>query len=122
MKRVISKMTELAPKPKKARVPELASVDEVFADGSEEISTRKKVLLIREKLRAGLHDPKGLFNLMGPSTCALDRTKKLELLKGAGMSFKGNRSFSDRLNAAMLRLDLGEGILPRTLCYLGPRF
>ena len=108
-KRVISEVTEVTPIPKKARIPELASVDEVFADGCDEISTRKKVLLTREKLRAGLHDPKGLLDLVGPSTCALDRTKRLELLKGAGMSFKGNRSFSDRLNAAMLRLDLGLG-------------
>ena len=47
---------------------------------------------------------------MGPSTTALDRTKRLELLKGAGMSFKGpSRSFSDRLNAAIQRLDLGLG-------------
>ena len=51
-KRVISEVTEVAPIPK-ARVPELACVDEVFADGSDEISTRKKVLLTREKLRAG---------------------------------------------------------------------
>ena len=52
-KRVISEVTEVAPIPKKARVLELAYVDEVFADGSDEISTRKKVLLTREKLRAG---------------------------------------------------------------------
>ena len=108
-KRVSSVVTGLTPIPKKSKIPDIASFDEVFADGSEEISTRKKVLLTREKLRAGLHDPKGLLDLVGPSTSALDRTKRLELLKGAGMSFKQTRSFSDKLNAAILRLDLGLG-------------
>ena len=68
------------------------------------------MLLTREKLRSGLHDPKGLLDLAGPSTNALDRTKKLELLKGAGWNFTGNSSpFYDRLNAAELRLNLGLG-------------
>ena len=99
----------MAPIPKKSKLPRLASVDEVFADGSDEVTKRKKLLLTREKLRAGLHDPKGLLDLVGSSTSALDRTKRLELLKDAGMSFKGTKSFSDKLNAAILRLDLGLG-------------
>lgn len=108
-KRKISEISEMKPLPKKARIPELATAEEVFADGSDEITTRKKVLLTREKLRAGLHDPKGLLDLVGSSTNALDRTKRLEMLKGAGMNFKGSRSFSDRLNSAIQRLDLGLG-------------
>ena len=108
-KRKLSKVSELKPIPKKPRVPELATAEEIFADGNDDISTRKKVLLTREKLRAGLHNPKGLLDLVGSSTSALDHTKRLEMLKGAGMSLKGTRSFSDRLNAAIQRLDLGLG-------------
>ena len=44
-KREISAVTSLTSIPKKLSNPEIASVDEVFADGSEEISTRRKVLL-----------------------------------------------------------------------------
>ena len=108
-KRNISAISSLTSIPKKPKVPEIASVDEVYADGSEEISTRKKVLLTRERLRAGLHNPKGLLDLIGSSTSALDQTKRLELLKAGGMSFKGTKSFSDKLNAAILQLDLGLG-------------
>ena len=108
-KRKLSEVSDLKPIPKKPRVPELATADEILADGSDDVTTRKKVLLTREKLRAGLHNPKGLLDLVGSSTSALDRTKRLEMLKGAGMSFKGTRSFSDRLNAAIQRLDLGLG-------------
>ena len=108
-KRKLSEVSGLKPIPKKPRVPELATADEIFAEGSDDVTTRKKVLLTREKLRAGLHNPKGLLDLVGSSTSALDRTKRLEMLKGAGMSFKGTSSFSDRLNAAIQRLDLGLG-------------
>ena len=67
--------------------------------------------MTREKLRAGLHDARGLLDLAGPSTHALERTKKLELLKSAGFlsRFQGASSFSDKLVAAALRLDLGVG-------------
>ena len=109
-KRGISEVSGLASIPKKKpRVPEVASVEEVLAVSGDDIASGKKILLTRERLRAGLNSPKGLLNLVGPSTSALDRTKRLELLKGAGMSFKGPRSFSDRLNAAIQRLDLGLG-------------
>ena len=108
-KREISAISSLSSIPKKPRIPEIATVDEVFADGSEEVSTRKKVLLTRERLRAGLHSPKGLLDLIGSSTNALDQTKRLELLKAEGMSFKGTKSFSDKLSAAILQLDLGLG-------------
>ena len=67
------------------------------------------MLLTDQRLRAGLHNPKGLLDLVRSSTSALDQTKRLELLKGAGMSFKGTKSFSDKLNAAILQLDLGLG-------------
>ena len=68
------------------------------------------MLLTREKLRSGLHDPKGLLDLAGPSTNALERTKRLKLLKGAGWNFTSrNSSFYDKLNAAESRLDLGLG-------------
>ena len=111
VKRGITEVSDLTSIPKKKpRVPEVASVEEVLASSGDDIASSKKILLTRERLRAGLNSPKGLLDLVGPSTTALDRTKRLELLKGAGMSFKGtNRSFSDRLNAAIQRLDLGLG-------------
>ena len=68
-------------------------------------SIKKNVLRTREKLRAGLHDPKGLLDLIGSSTNALERTKKLELLKSSGLlsKTKGTRSFSERLKKAKER-------------------
>ena len=82
----------------------------VTAKGSPDIATKKKVLMTRLRLRRSMHDPRGLLDLTSSSTNALERTKKLELLKSAGYGFKshGNRSFSDKLNAARLRLDLGS--------------
>ena len=44
----------------------------------------KSFLVTRQKLGAGFDDAKGLLHLVGPSTNALDRTNKLELLKSAG--------------------------------------
>ena len=124
VKRGITEVSDLTSIPKKKpRVPEVASVEEVLAAAGDDIASGKKILLTRERLRAGLNSPKGLLDLVGPSTTALDRTKRLELLKGAGMSFnRTNRSFSDRLNAAIQRLDLGlGGTLLRTHCFLGLR-
>ena len=109
-KRSFSAMGELAKIPKKSKVPALASVARVESEHVGEGSP-KKVLLTREKLRAGLLDKKGLLDLIGPSTSALERTKKLELLKSAGLLFdsKGKTRFEDNLSAALLRLDLGLG-------------
>ena len=75
-------------------------------DGSKEVS---RSVVDRPQVRAGLHNPKRLLDLVGSSTSALDQTKRFELLKGAGMNFKGTKSFSDKLNAAILQLDLGLG-------------
>lgn len=95
--------------PRKSQVPALASLERL--QGSDVGSSKKQILMTREKLRAGLHDPRGLLDLAGPSTHALERTKKLELLKSAGFLSKlqGASSFSDKLVAAALRLDLGVG-------------
>ena len=95
------------PKKVKSKIPALASLSEVIGQ-SKEGNTTKRALMTREKLRAGLYDPKGLLDLMDSSTSALERTKKLELLKSAGVEFNSQKgSFSERLNAATLRLDLG---------------
>ena len=96
---------------KKSTIPALASMGIVSDTANTGLST-KKALMTREKLRAGLHDPKGLLNLVGSSTDALERTKKLELMKSAGWCFddkKKNTSFSKKLNAATWRLELGLG-------------
>lgn len=81
------------------------------SENKETVTTEgKKKLLTRQKLRSGLHDPRGLLDLAGPSTNALDRTKKLELLKGKGYNFNvKSSSFYDKLNSAELRLSLGLG-------------
>ena len=87
------------PKRKRGTIPALASVG-VVADACDTGLSAKKTLMTRERLRAGLHDPKGLLNLVGSSTNALERTKKLELLKNAGFCFdqkKRNASFSEIL-------------------------
>ena len=48
------------------------------------VSSSKRTLFTREKLRAGEHDPKGLLDLVSTSASALEHTKKLELLKASG--------------------------------------
>ena len=60
----------------------------------------------------GLHDPKGLLDLVGYTTNALERTKRLELLKTSGFMNKtqgARKSFSVKLNEATDRLELGLG-------------
>ena len=96
---------------KKSRIPALANVAAITESGVGEGTSKKKVLMTREKLRAAQHDKRGLLNLVDTSTNALERTKKLELLKAAGYGFtsQGKNSFADRLNAARVRLDLGMG-------------
>ena len=103
-------------KKKKSAVPALAALHLVPGGGGDGSTIKKNVLLTREKLRSGLHDPKGLLDLEGQTTSAIERTKRLELLKNAGLLVKtrgsrpfAKRSFSDRLNDAKVRLELGLG-------------
>ena len=90
-KRGLASVTEVEdmpriPKKKKSAIPALADVE--IADSSSNTGlSPKKTLRTRERLRAGLHDPRGLLNLVGSSTNELERTKKLELLKSAGFCF-----------------------------------
>ena len=108
LKRNVSVVEDLDPIPKKAKRPALVSIEEVSGNLFGE-TPKKKLLMTRERLRAGFHNPKGLLNLVDSSTNALERTKQLELLKSAGFEFnkKDKPSFVDKLNAAKLRLDLG---------------
>ena len=110
-KRTSSQALELGRIPKKSKIPVLASFSAISDLCEDRGTSKKRVLLTREKLRAGMHDPRGLLNLVGPSTNALERTKRLELLKSAGLLFDDKRpkSFSDKLSAATLRLDTGMG-------------
>jgi len=64
------------PKKRRGTIPALASVGVVVDAYSTGLSA-KKTLMTRERLRAGLHGPKGLLNLVRPSTDALERTKRL---------------------------------------------
>ena len=98
--------------PKKARstISALASFRLLPGDKEEGRTVKKSVLVTREKLRAGVDDPKGLLNLVDSSTNALEQAKKLELLKNAGLlqKLKG-KSFSNKLKQAIINLDLGLG-------------
>ena len=97
---------------KRSTIPALASIKQ-FAGSNESGHTEKKnILITREKLRMGLHDPKGLLDLVGSTTNALERTKRMELLKTSGMTNKNQgtrKSFSVKLNEATDRLELGLG-------------
>ena len=98
------------PKKLKSSIPALAALSTLSSSSDSSGQAKKRTLLTREKLRAGLHDPRGLPDLEGASTNALDRTKRLELQKSAGYDFeKKRKSFSDKLNGATLRLELGLG-------------
>ena len=111
-KRSISEVEQLHVCPlKKSKVPALASISQVSAVDDLQNTPKKKVLMTRETLRSGLHDPRGLLSIAGSSTNALEHMKRLELLKSAAVEFnsKKSSSFSEKLNAAVARLDLGLG-------------
>ena len=99
----------LISKKEKSLIPALAAVNVDF-DTRGSSTTGKRALFTRKLLRKGENDPKGLLSLVGSSSDALERTKRMELLKTAGYNFdtKGT-SFSEQLIAATLRLDLGLG-------------
>ena len=58
-----------------------------------------------------MNDSQGLLDLVGLSINALERTKRMELLKSAGINLatKGVKYFSDKLGEAKVRLDIGLG-------------
>ena len=101
--------------PKKSKIPALASLSRIRELVDHGCTREKQALLTREKLRSGLHDPRGLLKMVGSSTNALDRAKKMEILKSAGVVFNENKksqgktSFDDKLNMATTRLELGLG-------------
>ena len=97
--------------PWKSKIPALTALSRVSVPGNDGNTPKKNVIMTREKLRAGINDPRGLLNLVGTSTNALERTKKLELLKTSGFLFnkQGPNSFENKLEAAKIRLDLGLG-------------
>ena len=95
------------PKKAKSSIPALATFSGLGDQKAPE-GLSKKALMTRERLRKGVNDPKGLLELNGSSTNALERTKQLELLKSAGVDFNSQKgTFSEKVNAANLRLDLG---------------
>ena len=101
--------------PKKSKIPALASLSRIRELVDHGCTREKQALLTRQKLRSGLHDPRGLLKMVGSSTSALDRAKKMEILKSAGVVFNENKksqgktSFDDKLNMATTRLELGLG-------------
>ena len=98
--------------PLMSSIPALASVSRMQDLIDHGCASKKQALLTREKLRAGTHDPRGLLRMVSSSTNALERAKKLEILKNAGFVFNENKrsqekiSFSDRLTMATTRLEL----------------
>ena len=91
-KRTFAEIDDLPFIPKVSSVPALASLSrmqELIDQGS---ASKKQALLTREKLRAGLHDPRGLLQMVGSSTNALERAKKMEILKCAGFVFDENKN------------------------------
>ena len=97
---------------KKCTIPALASIRQIASGVESGQSEKKNILITREKLRMGLHNPKGLLDLVGSTTNALERTKRLELLKTSGLMNKtqgARKSFSVKLNEATDRLVLGLG-------------
>ena len=108
---VVIDSPELTVIPKKRRscVPALAALEDITAGEVVTGVAKKRILLTRDILQAA-EDTRGLLNLEEKSTNALDRTKTLELLKSAGYDFSHkNKSFSDRLHSAALRLEYGMG-------------
>ena len=101
---VVEQAEELAviPKMSISKIQAWTSLSRVPGSSNMSGSAKKSVWVTREKLRAVFDEPKGLLNLVGPSTSAPDRTKKLELLKSAGYEFNTQRenSFTDKLNDA----------------------
>ena len=114
-KRGFSDIAVLSSIPKKSTIPALASITRMQELVDLGCASKKQALLTREKLRSGIHDPRGLLSMVGSSTNALERGKKLELLKSAGFGFVQNKkspgkySFADRCIMAMTRLELGLG-------------
>ena len=97
---------------KRSTIPALASIKQLTGNNESGHTEKKNILITREKLRMGLHDPKGLLDLVGSTTNALERTKRMELLKTSGMTNKSQgtrKSFSVKLNKATDRLELGLG-------------
>lgn len=97
------------PKKVKSTVPALAALHLIPGGGGDGRQPKKHVLVTRQKLRAGLDDPKGLLNLHNSSTNALERAKQLELLKSSGwlQNQRSGMSVTDKLNEAILNVDLG---------------
>ena len=114
-KRTFTEIDDLPVIPKVSSVPALASLSrmqELIDQGSV---SKKQALLNREKLRLWLHDPRGLLQMVGSSTNALERAKKMEIQKCAGFVFDENKKsqgkvpFADRLQMARTSLELGLG-------------
>ena len=114
-KRRFSAVDESVRKTVQTAIPALASIPRMQQLVELGCASKKQALLTREKLRAGMSDPRGLLRMVSSSSNALERTKQLEILKSSGFGFEVNKkslgktSFSDQLAMATTRLDLGLG-------------
>ena len=114
-KKVFSAIDDVPVKPKKSSISALASLSRKHELIDHGCGSKKQALITREKLRSGLHDPRGLHKMVSSYTNALERAKKMEILKCAGYVFDENKnlpgetSFADKLQTAKTRLELGFG-------------
>ena len=112
-KRLVADVSDiLQPIPKKSKNPALAALHLVPGGGADGQTPKKNVLVTRQKLRAAQLDPKGLLNLVGTSTNALERAKQLGMLKTSGWLQKDvrKRSFAELFHDAEVRFDLGLAV------------
>ena len=91
-KRSVSLVANWSPILKKSKIPDLASLSQLSTIAAAEGLQKKRILVTREKLGAGLHYPKALLILVGPSTNALERTKKMEFVKSSCMLFDSQKN------------------------------
>ena len=114
-KRAFSSVDELPSIPRLSKVPALASISRMQQLIEHGEASKRQALLTRQKLRTGMHDPRGLLRMVSSSTNALERAKELEILKSAGFVLHDDKkslrktSFSDKLMMATTRLELGLG-------------
>ena len=96
-KRSFSAVDGPQPVRKKSSIPALASLSRMQQLVDHGCASKKQALLTRKKLRSGMSDPRGLLKMVGSSTNALERAKKLEILKSAGYGFEDNKKSQRKL-------------------------
>ena len=77
-------------------IPALASIPRMQQLVELGCASKKQALMTREKLRAGMSDPRGLLRMVSSSSNALERTKQLEILKSSGFGFEVDKKSREK--------------------------